>query len=60
MSFKARETVDRVPNHAEVPGAHSGRQRKHGRNPASAASAALEKYRTFFSFAVGARQIGRQ
>jgi hypothetical protein len=49
-----------VPIHAGVPGEHSGLQRKHGRNPASAAAAAVAKYRTFFSFAVGAGQIDRQ
>src|SRR5882757_2676790 len=56
----ARETVFEVPNHAGVPGELSGRHRKQGRKPASAAAAALGKYRTFFSFAVGAGQIERQ
>src|SRR4029077_10020812 len=57
---KARETVFEVPSHAGVPGEHSGRQRKQGRNPASAAAAGVAKYRQFFSFAVGPGQIGRQ
>src|SRR5579863_7819225 len=56
----ARETVVDVPTHAGVPGELSGRQRRQGRKPASAAAAAVGKYRQFFSFAVGAGQIERQ
>jgi hypothetical protein len=52
--------VFEVPSQAGVPGELSGLHRKHGRNPASAAAAAVAKYRQFFSFAVGAGQIGRQ
>ena len=36
-----RMVVVDVPAHAGVPGAHSGRQRRHGRNPASLAAAAV-------------------
>jgi hypothetical protein len=60
INLRARETVLGVPIHAGVPGEHSGRQRKHGRNPASVAAAALGKYRTFLSFTVGTGQLGRQ
>jgi hypothetical protein len=60
ISFNARDTVFEVPCHAGVPGELSGLHRKHGRNPASAAAAAVAKYLQFFSFAVGAGQIGRQ
>ena len=38
--FNARETLAEAPSHAGVPGEASGRQRRHGRNPASAAAAA--------------------
>ena len=37
----ARRTTADVPSHAGVPGAASGRQRRQGRKPASAAAAAL-------------------
>ena len=37
----ARLTMADVPSQAGVPGAASGRHRKHGRNPASAADAAV-------------------
>jgi hypothetical protein len=60
MSFSARETLTDAPIHAGVPGDASGRQRKQGRNPASAAAAADGKYRTFFGFGCGAGQTGRQ
>src|SRR6516225_6410398 len=60
INRKARETVFCVPAHAGVPGEDSGRQRKHGRKPASAAAAALGKYRMFFSCEVRPRQTGRQ
>ena len=43
INRSARETVLGVPSQAGVPGEHSGRQRRHGRNPASAAAAAVEK-----------------
>jgi hypothetical protein len=60
ISRSARDTVFEVPIQAGVPGEHSGLHRRHGRNPASAAAAAVAKYRTFFSFAVGAGQVGLQ
>src|ERR1700685_2114684 len=60
ISLNARETVLEVPDQAGVPGEASGRQRRQGRKPASAAAAALEKERKVFFFAVGAGQIGRQ
>ncbi len=41
MSASARRTTADVPSHAGVPGAASGRQRRQGRKPASAAAAAL-------------------
>ncbi len=40
ISRSARDTVTDDPSHAGVPGEHSGRHRKQGRNPASAAAAA--------------------
>src|SRR5438045_41324 len=43
ISLSARETVAAAPRHAGVPGAVSGRQRKHGRNPARSAAAAVGK-----------------
>ena len=58
MSRRPRLTVVDVPPHAGVPGAHSGRQRKHGRNPASPAAAALGKNRTFSLFGEFAGQTG--
>ena len=41
MSASARRTTAEAPSQAGVPGAVSGRQRRHGRKPASAAAAAL-------------------
>ncbi len=41
MSRSARWTTAEVPSHAGVPGAASGRQRRQGRKPASAAAAAV-------------------
>ena len=41
ISLSARLTTADVPSQAGVPGAASGRHRKHGRNPASAAEAAV-------------------
>ncbi len=43
INRRARDTVLGVPSQAGVPGEHSGRQRRQGRNPASAAAAALGK-----------------
>ena len=40
MRRSARLTVVEVPFHAGVPGAVSGRQRRHGRKPAATASSA--------------------
>ena len=40
ISRRARDTVAEVPSQAGVPGEVSGRQRRHGRKPASAAAAA--------------------
>ena len=57
---RPRRTVADVPDHAGVPGAHSGRQRRQGRNPASSAAAAVEKNRMFSLFGALAGQIGRQ
>ena len=58
--MSARETVADFPDQAGVPGAVSGRQRRHARNPASSAAAAQGKNRTFSGFGVRAGQIGRQ
>ena len=41
ISASARETVFEVPRQAPRSGAVSGRQRRHGRNPASWAAAAV-------------------
>jgi hypothetical protein len=49
-----------VPSQAGVPGAASGRQRRHGRKPAASAAAAVGKYLTCSSFAARVGQIGRQ
>jgi hypothetical protein len=43
----ARDTVAAAPRHAGVPGADSGRHRRHGRNPARSAAAAVGKNTTF-------------
>ena len=43
VTYRARDTVLEVPSHAGVPGQLSGRQRRHGRNPAAAAAAAVGK-----------------
>ena len=42
-SASARLTTAEVPSQAGVPGAASGRQRRHGRKPASPAAAAVGK-----------------
>jgi hypothetical protein len=60
MSRRPRRTVVEVPAQADVPGAHSGRHLRHGRNPASLAAAAVGKKRTFSLFGMFAGQIGRQ
>ena len=60
MRRSARDTVVDVPFHADVHGATSGRQRRHGRNPAASAAAAHAKMRTFFFNGRLAGQIGRQ
>ncbi len=57
---RALPTVVDVPFQAGVPGAVSGRQRRHGRKPAATASPAVRKYRTFSRRAVGDGQIGLQ
>jgi hypothetical protein len=43
-----------------LPGASSGRQRRHGRKLAFSAAAALSKKRQFAAFGVRAVQTGRQ
>jgi hypothetical protein len=53
-------TVASVPRQAGHPGAVSGLHRKHGRNPACSASAAVRKKMTFFECAGCTGQIGRQ
>jgi hypothetical protein len=60
MSASARETVLEVPRHEAISGAVSGRQRRHGRYPASCAAAADEKKVQFSYFAVRAGQTVRQ
>jgi len=49
-----------LPRQKARSGDVSGRQRKHGRNPASCAAAAVWKNRTFSRLGVGAGQNGRQ
>ena len=60
MSRSARDTVAAAPRHAGVPGAVSGRHRKHGRNPARSAAAAVGKNTTFFDLAGFTGHVGRQ
>ena len=43
MRRNPRDTTADVPSHAGVPGEDSGRQRRHGRNPATSAAAALAR-----------------
>ena len=50
----------RQPRQAAASGESSGRQRRHGLNPASCAAAALGKKVQFSDFAVRAGQMGRQ
>jgi hypothetical protein len=60
MSLRARVTDAAAPRHAGVPGAVSGRHRKHGRNPARSAAAAVGKNATLRDFAGSTGQVGRQ
>jgi len=60
MSRIARETVVAAPFHAGVPGAVSGRHRKHGRKPARSAAAAVGKNTTLRDLAGLTGQVGRQ
>jgi hypothetical protein len=60
ISRSARDTVAAAPRHAGVPGAASGRQRRHGRNPARSAAAAVGKNTTFPDLAGLTGQVGRQ
>ena len=58
--MSARETVAAAPRHAGVPGAASGRHRKHGRKPARSAAAAVGKKMTLRDMAGFTGQVGRQ
>ena len=60
ISRSARATVADVPDHAGLPGAVSGRQRRHGRKPALSAAAGQAKKRTFRRAGRRAGQPGRQ
>jgi hypothetical protein len=60
MSRKARLTTLELPIQAGVPGAVSGRQRRHGRKPAASAAAAQANQRKCFGLAAGTGQTGRQ
>jgi len=60
MSRSARVTEAAVPVHAGVPGAASGRQRRHGRKPARSAAAAVGKNTTLRDCAGLTGQVGRQ
>lgn len=60
MSRSARDTVAAAPRHAGVPGADSGRHRRHGRNPARSAADAVGKKTTLRDFAGFTGQVGRQ
>ena len=60
ISRMPRATVVAVPFQAGLPGAVSGRQRRHGRKPARSAAAAVRKNTTFFECAGRAGQVGRQ
>ena len=60
MSRSARATTAEPPSHSGVPGAVSGRQRRHARKPAAAAAAALGKKRTRSRRGDGAGHTGRQ
>jgi hypothetical protein len=60
MSRRARETDAPAPFQAGVPGAASGRHRRHGRKPARSAAAAVGKKTTFRDLAGFTGQVGRQ
>ena len=60
MRRSARDTVAAAPRHAGVPGAVSGRHRRHGRNPARSAAAAVGKNTTFLDLAGFTGHVGRQ
>jgi len=60
ISASARDTVLSVPRQVARSGEVSGRQRRHGRKPASCAAAALGKNAQLARFGVRAGQIGRQ
>ena len=55
-----RRTVFELPFHAPMSGAVSGRQRRHGRNPAACAAAAEATNRQFSTFGGRAGHTGRQ
>ena len=55
----ALDTVAAAPRHAGVPGAASGRHRKHGLNPARSAAAAVGKNTTFSDLAGLTGHVGR-
>jgi len=56
----ARDTLAAAPRQAGVPGAVSGRHRRHGRNPARSAAAAVGKKTTLRDLAGFTGQVGRQ
>ncbi len=60
ISRRARDTGARVPDHAGLPGAVSGRQRRQGLKPAASASAAQRKKRACSRRGVRDGQTGRQ
>ena len=60
MPAMAAPTKRLTASTGAMPGALSGRQRRHGRKPASCAEAAEGKNVTFFDCGVRAGQIGRQ
>ena len=60
MRRMARPTVSLRVFHSGEPGAASGRQRLHERNPAVCAAAAVAKKRTLPRLGVRAGQLGRQ
>ena len=60
INRSARATLAPAPRQAGVPGAASGRQRRHGRNPARSAAAAVAKNTTLRDWAGLTGQIGRQ
>jgi len=60
MRRSARLTDAAAPRQAGVPGAVSGRHRKHGRKPARSAAAAVGKNTTLRDLAGFTGQVGRQ